>query len=34
MFTSVFFHGSVLHLAFNMMAFVPMVPPPVHVDSP
>lgn len=24
MFTSVFFHGSVLHLAFNMMAFVPM----------
>ena len=24
MFTSVLFHGSVLHLAFNMMAFVPM----------
>ena len=24
MFTSVFFHGSVLHLAFNMIAFVPM----------
>lgn len=24
MFTSVFFHGSILHLAFNMMAMVPM----------
>jgi hypothetical protein len=24
MFTSVLFHGSILHLAFNMMAFVPM----------